>query len=457
MDINDMEARKKATQEHIDKLSKGTEKTTLAVWLKKWMANSKANKERLKSLPRFSRDFLSNQIHKGRPAIVVGAGPSLENNIERLKTVDREKCIVIATDRAFRQICQHGIKPHYVVSLDAWDELFKFLQGYEWIRRTKWSETNITTDHTGITLICTVHSHPTLFDAWKGNFLVITPAFIQPGENPPAEWRREQYELMELKPQGNMSIDKFIELEDYNISLIQKNKLIEREHIGKKYGISSSYIDNMPESEYENLKSTCINEIQYHKPKSFTGIAKYPAIATMGNAGTCGTVMAELFGCNPIALMGMDCSEDETSVTIPFQYVDMLRAGQKTDGKIQWNICREPGKITQQDEPTPGIKTFFGMDDIWDKSYLFLPVEKYRKRYVSPQFFESAMTLGKKTAAMSGKFEYINCTEGGICYHENLKGMSIRDFIDWYRIGSETIPIIEEPKIMVTENGNTMQ
>lgn len=54
---------------------------------------------------------------RGAPAIVVGAGPSLDRQIGTLRKV-ASRAVVIATDTAWRPLADAGIDPHIVVALD---------------------------------------------------------------------------------------------------------------------------------------------------------------------------------------------------------------------------------------------------------------------------------------------------------------------------------------------------
>jgi SAM-dependent methyltransferase len=51
------------------------------------------------------------------PALVVGAGPSLDRNIEQLQTL-QHRALVVAVDTACRPLIAAGIQPHLVVSVD---------------------------------------------------------------------------------------------------------------------------------------------------------------------------------------------------------------------------------------------------------------------------------------------------------------------------------------------------
>jgi hypothetical protein len=64
----------------------------------------------------------------GIPAIVVAAGPSLDDNIEQLRTVDG-RALIIAVDTTLRPLRAAGIQPHMVVAVDPSELNAKHLLG----------------------------------------------------------------------------------------------------------------------------------------------------------------------------------------------------------------------------------------------------------------------------------------------------------------------------------------
>ncbi|MGI6455448.1 MAG: motility associated factor glycosyltransferase family protein [bacterium] len=52
-----------------------------------------------------------------KPAIVVAAGPSLDNNVGQLQAVQNQS-VIIAVDTAYKTLLQHEIHPHFVVTTD---------------------------------------------------------------------------------------------------------------------------------------------------------------------------------------------------------------------------------------------------------------------------------------------------------------------------------------------------
>lgn len=59
---------------------------------------------------------LQNQL-KNVPAVIVAAGPSLTKNIDQLKDV-QDQLLIIASDTALETCLEHGITPHFVVTVD---------------------------------------------------------------------------------------------------------------------------------------------------------------------------------------------------------------------------------------------------------------------------------------------------------------------------------------------------
>ena len=66
----------------------------------------------------------------GYPAVIVSAGPSLQKNIEYLKTI-REKVIIIAVQTTLKPLLAKGIKPDFVTSLDYHEVSKRFYDGLE--------------------------------------------------------------------------------------------------------------------------------------------------------------------------------------------------------------------------------------------------------------------------------------------------------------------------------------
>ena len=94
---------------------------------------------------------LANEIDKNVPAIIVAAGPSLNKNVEYLKDA-KGKSIIIAVDRAYKLLINHGIEPDFVITLDPKKPL-------EYLTDQKEFSTP---------MICTVYASDSILSAHKG-------------------------------------------------------------------------------------------------------------------------------------------------------------------------------------------------------------------------------------------------------------------------------------------------
>ena len=65
---------------------------------------------------------------KGKPAILVAAGPSLDDNVEELKKA-KGKALILCVDTAYRILLKHNILPDIVVSIDAGKLSMKHFEG----------------------------------------------------------------------------------------------------------------------------------------------------------------------------------------------------------------------------------------------------------------------------------------------------------------------------------------
>jgi hypothetical protein len=67
---------------------------------------------------------------KGRPAVVVATGPSLNKNKHLLKGLE-DKALIIAADASLKVLMDIGVKPHLVTPLERGIEIARFFQGLE--------------------------------------------------------------------------------------------------------------------------------------------------------------------------------------------------------------------------------------------------------------------------------------------------------------------------------------
>lgn len=119
------------------------------IWLHRWAKHACQN------YPIVSRSvgvrFLKDAC-RGIPAFVVGIGPSLDDNIEDLKST-QGRAVIIATDASLRPLLAKGIKPHIVINFDCQKK-----------QASMWEQIP---DH-NIPLIANSCTHPDTIKAWKG-------------------------------------------------------------------------------------------------------------------------------------------------------------------------------------------------------------------------------------------------------------------------------------------------
>ncbi len=114
-----------------------------------WKRNFQANAPAIERNPGVGA--LRNRF-RGVPAIVVGAGPSLDKNI-RLLNKARDRAVIVASDAALKPLRAHGITPTFVACLDPQDEITKFFKDVP---------------HRGITLVAPSIIHPHVLALWEG-------------------------------------------------------------------------------------------------------------------------------------------------------------------------------------------------------------------------------------------------------------------------------------------------
>ncbi len=91
-------------------------------------------------------------VMRGEPALVVGAGPSLDQSLPHLAKA-RQNCLVLAAASALRPLAQAGLAPHLAVALEAKDESRQLAQA----------------DPQRTLLVAASCCHPQHFAAWPGH------------------------------------------------------------------------------------------------------------------------------------------------------------------------------------------------------------------------------------------------------------------------------------------------
>ena len=66
----------------------------------------------------------------GKPAVIVSAGPSLEHNICKLKSI-QNKSVIIAGPRTLKPLLENGIIPHLLCNIDPKDSMYNLVKNYD--------------------------------------------------------------------------------------------------------------------------------------------------------------------------------------------------------------------------------------------------------------------------------------------------------------------------------------
>lgn len=70
-------------------------------------------------------DIVCKKEFEGMPAILIAAGPSLDNNIEKLKQI-KDSVFIMAVDTALNTVLKHDIIPDMTISVDGHKPLVLF-------------------------------------------------------------------------------------------------------------------------------------------------------------------------------------------------------------------------------------------------------------------------------------------------------------------------------------------
>lgn len=92
---------------------------------------------------------------KGRPGVVVSAGPSLARNVDLLRG-EESRFVIVATQTVLKTLLAKGIRPHFVCALD-WSDISR--RFYEGLTREAVE---------GVHLVVTPTVNPAVPEAWPG-------------------------------------------------------------------------------------------------------------------------------------------------------------------------------------------------------------------------------------------------------------------------------------------------
>ena len=122
--------------------------------------NAVENYPRIKAMFEKARpDVAAIQIPQGTPAVIIGSGSSLDDNIEGLR---KWQGLIFATPQTYPVLMSRGIVPQFVTAIDTSIDDVVPLRG----------------EGSGFTTLITHPSiHPEMFDAWKGPIIFASVNF----------------------------------------------------------------------------------------------------------------------------------------------------------------------------------------------------------------------------------------------------------------------------------------
>lgn len=141
-----------------------SDSVTVNSWREKWISNAKATKDRFGSYKERGLGKLFGSL-KARPCIVVGSGPSLRNNIDKLAEI--KDIPILSCLHNYHYMVDNKVKVDYFVSLDAGDVVIEEISEGGKLTPEEYAES--TRDKT---LIAFVGSSPKLFDSWRGEVIL---------------------------------------------------------------------------------------------------------------------------------------------------------------------------------------------------------------------------------------------------------------------------------------------
>lgn len=117
---------------------------------RQWLENIRENRPRIKNdLADLWNDKIGNEI------ISIAAGPSLENDLDKIRDIRAGKELVVA-DAAYHFCVDSGLNPDYVISTDASEKITEFL-------KSPWHVSNPSK------LILNVIANPRIARLWSGD------------------------------------------------------------------------------------------------------------------------------------------------------------------------------------------------------------------------------------------------------------------------------------------------
>lgn len=130
---------------------------TIMGLMSQWLTNIKDNWYMIDKNPDISE---IQNAYKGKKALLIAAGPSLENYIQEahpLKQGLKQDTVIFSTLHSLKWCLENGIVPQFTGVVDASDLMVNFI------------DSPLVDEHADeITLVCCASTHPEVFKKWKG-------------------------------------------------------------------------------------------------------------------------------------------------------------------------------------------------------------------------------------------------------------------------------------------------
>jgi 2-polyprenyl-3-methyl-5-hydroxy-6-metoxy-1,4-benzoquinol methylase len=129
--------------------------------------------------------------HTGKPAIVIGGGPSVDGYVEQIQSLHAAGAVLICIERMYPWCLAHGLIPHYVVTQDASDDV---LEAFETLTP-------------GSTFLIAAQCQPAVFDRLQGQpcYYFHTSSYTS-GDIPQEELRGPGDEGMTINAGGSVTL-----------------------------------------------------------------------------------------------------------------------------------------------------------------------------------------------------------------------------------------------------------
>lgn len=115
-----------------------------------WLSNFEANRNRIRNAQGVSALF---EKMPGVPALVVGAGPSLDKNLQYLRAA-AGKAVIICVDTILKGLVDEGVEPDFVMTLDPQPDIGNFFHGVDTLKKI---------------LVAPTIAHPRALEVWRGD------------------------------------------------------------------------------------------------------------------------------------------------------------------------------------------------------------------------------------------------------------------------------------------------